>query len=781
MDRRACSRIEIAGPITRRRVAVAVRNCVMAALAAGIVATTAAPPAAGAPQGGQGPGRTRFHVGSSMRRGAHGGGIDANAARTPFAWMLDRARTERTTGPATPLGPAGRGTIQASIDLPDYVDAVVEAFGSEWITVGNYQSTELVRVDLGSNAITDTISLGDPVQGSPGELAASADAIWVTKYYENVVDRIDPATDTIVAKIPVGTSPVGVLSAFGSIWVANSHGGSVTRIDPATDQVVATIPAGYSGSMEAGPWQLAAGAGAVWVDNGRPFFFSAPGAKEFVQRIDPATNAVVASIRVPGLGCDTMVAVGSSLWLNDDICATGTSITRVNMDTSRLAQTVQIVTDPSGCLAGLTSIGDQLWVGYDRKLNPHLGYCGYAAVERLDPSTGQVLGRYGLGPRSIYGLASGGGSLWVPPAIPQPRILRVGVPTGPSSPTAPSSPAGSQTDAASAAASSLVRSPDPAGSGVPASDGTAGQRAGGTPDGRVEARIHVGPEAGSPIDAFGLVWSLTGLALDRYSHLVGVDPGTNAVVSSSFIGDSAAGLAAGDGSLWVSKWYENVVERIDPSTGDILATIPTDLSPHGVLFADGSVWVATHRGRAVDRIDPSSNEVIARVAAGDPDSFRSGPAGLAAGSDGIWVSVSNIGTVQKIDPNTNQVVLTGQEIGPDILPEIAADSTLVYVWLDGTYYRLSQETGQVTDSFATDGNAGDLTFQGGDIWVSSDHLKDPNTGETTAVLTEYDPVTLEEMRIVHVGGFAGDLLATGDHEIWMNDLLRPLIDRVRVG
>src|ERR1044072_1826355 len=121
-----------------------------------------------------------------------------------------------------------------------------------WVTVVSYQSTDLARVDLGTNAITDVIHLGDPVFGSAGELAISPDAVWGPKCDENEVDRIDPSTDTIVARIRVGTSPVGTLYAFGSIWVANSHGGSISRIDPSTNTVVATIPAGYPGAMRAG-------------------------------------------------------------------------------------------------------------------------------------------------------------------------------------------------------------------------------------------------------------------------------------------------------------------------------------------------------------------------------------------------------------------------------------------------------------------------------------------------------------------------------------------------
>jgi glutamine cyclotransferase len=197
-----------------------------------------------------------------------------------------------------------------------------------------------------------------------------------------------------------------------------------------------------------------------------------------------------------------------------------------------------------------------------------------------------------------------------------------------------------------------------------------------------------------------------------------------------------------------------------------------------VLYYDGSVWVATHRGRAVDRIDPSSNQIIARIAAGDQQSFRSGPAGLAAGTDSVWVSAGNIGTVQKIDPATNQVVLTAQPIDPDIWLNIGSDAQSVYVFLNDQGYRLSQDTGEVTGTFSTDGNYGSMTMDGGNLWVSSDHLKDPNTGQTAAALTEYDPATLQKVTSIHVGGAAGDLLPWGDDEMWMSDYARSLLDRV---
>ena len=49
----------------------------------------------------------------------------------------------------------------------------------------------------------------------------------------------------------------------GSVWVANQHNGSVQRIDPATNRVVATIPVGPIAPN--GPQIMSAGPGGVWV------------------------------------------------------------------------------------------------------------------------------------------------------------------------------------------------------------------------------------------------------------------------------------------------------------------------------------------------------------------------------------------------------------------------------------------------------------------------------------------------------------------------------------
>lgn len=86
-----------------------------------------------------------------------------------------------------------------------------------------------------------------------------------------------------LTRIEVGGRPFSLAKSDGSIWVANFFSGRVQRIDPATNRVVANVNVGGQ------PYGLAAGPGSVWVGN-----FGL----DSVARIDTATNAVVARITV---------------------------------------------------------------------------------------------------------------------------------------------------------------------------------------------------------------------------------------------------------------------------------------------------------------------------------------------------------------------------------------------------------------------------------------------------------------------------------------------------
>jgi YVTN family beta-propeller protein len=45
-------------------------------------------------------------------------------------------------------------------------------------------------------------------------------------------------------QIPVGAGPTAVAFGLGSVWVTNGIDKTVSRVDPITDAVVATIPVG---------------------------------------------------------------------------------------------------------------------------------------------------------------------------------------------------------------------------------------------------------------------------------------------------------------------------------------------------------------------------------------------------------------------------------------------------------------------------------------------------------------------------------------------------------
>jgi YVTN family beta-propeller protein len=132
-----------------------------------------------------------------------------------------------------------------------------------------------------------------PTGNGPRSILITEDAVWVTNTEDNTVARIDPATNQVVATIAVGEpGPVapgaftsdGVAAGEGSVWVATDSQGQqyVVRIDPATNEVVARIP------IDRDVYVLAVAGGAVW----------ARGYPNDVLRIDPVTNSQVATIPV---------------------------------------------------------------------------------------------------------------------------------------------------------------------------------------------------------------------------------------------------------------------------------------------------------------------------------------------------------------------------------------------------------------------------------------------------------------------------------------------------
>ena len=93
-----------------------------------------------------------------------------------------------------------------------------------------------------------------------------------------------------------------------------------------------------------------------------------------------------------------------------------------------------------------------------------------------------------------------------------------------------------------------------------------------------------------------------------------------------------AGLAIGDGSVWVVGIARGVLWRVDARTDVITATIPLGGQPESVAFGERAVWVADGTG-AIVKIDPETNGVVKRIP------ITGVPKSLAFGLGRLWVAL----------------------------------------------------------------------------------------------------------------------------------------------
>jgi YVTN family beta-propeller protein len=296
-----------------------------------------------------------------------------------------------------------------------------------------------------------------------------------------------PRAGTVVATIPADTN-LGSL-AFGgdSLWLTNADD-TLQRIDPTTNAVVATIPLGCCTYHS-----ITYGDGSVWVSNFND---------NTVERIDPTRNTVVATIPTLGQAPEGIAVTPDAVWVAD-----------------------------------------------------HHADTPPAAVDRIDPTTNSVVASIPVGgpyhccgPQAILAAA---GAIWV------------GVPN----------------------LQAVVRID-------PASNRVVAQIQQGSSPARLSA-------AGGLAYAGGHIWSADGGSTP--SHLWQIDPSANTATGFVTPGADPGSLAVGFESLWTNVRGE--LARLDPSTGQVIAELSL---PHGatdIAIGAGSVWAATPDG--VVRVRPS--------------------------------------------------------------------------------------------------------------------------------------------------------------------------------
>jgi virginiamycin B lyase len=230
---------------------------------------------------------------------------DFLAADGKDVWITNKKKVEKLSlGHSTPV-------LTVAISQP--CGAMVTGFGSLW--VANCSDKAIYRFDLKSGNVIASIVTGLASEYGELSLAAGDGSVWVLSDSAGILTRINPQTNTIQATIKVKPFSYCAAFGYGAVWITNCgqiqyhrngevtarDPGSVQKIDPKTNQVVATIPVGFA------PNFLAAGENGIWILN------QVDGS---VSRINPDSNQITATIdaKVSGWGGDIAAGAGS-VWL----------------------------------------------------------------------------------------------------------------------------------------------------------------------------------------------------------------------------------------------------------------------------------------------------------------------------------------------------------------------------------------------------------------------------------------------------------------------------------
>jgi virginiamycin B lyase len=220
------------------------------------------------------------------------------------------------------------------------------------------------------------------VKGHPDWLAVTDDAVWVASSNVNHVVRLDANTNQPGTIITIAQPCSGMATDFGSLWIPSCGDHTLVRADATTGANQATIQAGPAES-EGG---IATGAGSVWLVTSK--------ASE-LDRIDPATNSVVARITIPA-GSFNPVFANDSIWVSSNH---GNALVRVNPATNTVTSSTPIGPMPRFLTVGAGSV----WV-----LNK-----GDGSISRVDAATGKLIATIPAGIPGLGGeIAFGAGSVW---------------------------------------------------------------------------------------------------------------------------------------------------------------------------------------------------------------------------------------------------------------------------------------------------------------------------------------------------------------------------------
>jgi streptogramin lyase/predicted Ser/Thr protein kinase len=142
-------------------------------------------------------------------------------------------------------------------------------------------------------------------------------------------------------------------------------------------------------------------------------------------------------------------------------------------------------------------------------------------------------------------------------------------------------------------------------------------------------------------------------------------------------------LAWGDHGLWVAVAEAGVVRRIDSASLAAGEPIRVGRGPAGITVAGGFVWVANSRSGTVSKVAPSLRAVVDSIDVGGH------PGGIDAGTSAAWVADREEDAVRKIDLESGEVEGAPIQVGPEPgAVAVGGDAVWVANNGDGTVTRI---------------------------------------------------------------------------------------------
>jgi hypothetical protein len=295
--------------------------------------------------------------------------------------------------PVVPGRPVVAARIRLGRDFSGSLSAVGAGAGGVWVA----GQGALLRIDPGTNQVVATIPT--PLTGQYASIAFGEGAVWVTSGQANgVVYRVDPAANRVTAAISVPGGAFGIVVAAGTVWVTQylpePDPGIVARIDVRTNRLLSPV------EVPNMPGAIRYGLDAIWVTS-----------RFTVSRIDPRSGAVTQPLHRVG---DVRAIGAGSLWGTFANYADDVGVQRVDPVTGRVVATIRI----RCCVLMAFGLGT-LWLAGVEEPTILLGGNEPAKPKpsklyRIDPGNNRVLGRPvplpGIAPTA---LAVGEGAVWV--------------------------------------------------------------------------------------------------------------------------------------------------------------------------------------------------------------------------------------------------------------------------------------------------------------------------------------------------------------------------------